>query len=51
MLRFKVARLHKEGFVHIEGTIKFVILVPLVLHVVDLVVHGRVGKVELTDEA
>ena len=49
MLRFEVGGLHKERLAHIEGAVKVVILIPLVLHIVDIVVCDRVGKVELTE--
>ena len=41
MLRFKVIRLRKEGFVEVEGPVIFTVLVPFVLGVVYLVVHRR----------
>ena len=47
VLRFEVSGLHKERFAHVEGTVQVVILIPLVLRIVDFVVRGRVGKVEL----
>jgi hypothetical protein len=37
----------KERLVHVEGTIIVMVLVPFVLSVVYLVVHRRLGKVEL----
>jgi hypothetical protein len=47
MLRFKVLRLRKEGFVHIEGPVIFMVFVPFVLRIVYLIVHRRSCKVEL----
>lgn len=49
VLRFKIVGFYKVGFAHIEATVIFVIFIPLVLRVVDLVVCGRVSKVELTE--
>ena len=49
MLRFEVVGLHKGGLAHIEGAIKVGILIPLALRIVNLVVRGWVGKVELTE--
>jgi hypothetical protein len=47
VLRFKIIRLRKEGFVQIEGPVIFIIFVPFVLRIVYLVVHRRSCKVEL----
>ena len=47
VLRFKVIRLRKEGFVHIEGPVIFMVFVPFVLRIVYLIVHRRSCKVEL----
>jgi len=47
VLRFKVVRLRKEGFVHIEGPVIFAVFVPFVLRIVYLIVHRRSCKVEL----
>jgi hypothetical protein len=47
VLRFKVIGLSKERLVHVESTVKFIVLVPLVLSIVYLVVHRRLGKVKL----
>jgi hypothetical protein len=47
VLRFKVIGLSKERMVHIESTVKFMVLVPLVLGIVYLVVHCRLGKMKL----
>jgi len=50
MLRFKVIRLTKEGFVQVKGPIKIVILVPFVLRIVYFIVYRRLCKVELRTE-
>ena len=50
MLRFKVIRLTKEGFVQVKGPIKIVILVPFVLRIVYFIVYCRLCKVELRTE-
>jgi hypothetical protein len=47
VLRFKVIGLRKERLLHVEGTVKLVVLVPFVLRVVYLVVHCRLGKMKL----
>ena len=47
VLRFKVVRLREEGFVHTEGPVIFIILVPSVLQIIYLIVHRRSCKVEL----
>jgi hypothetical protein len=47
VLRFKVVRLRKEGFIHIEGPVIFMVFVPFVLRIVYLAVRRRSCKVEL----
>lgn len=51
MLRFKIIRLCKEGFVQVEGPIKIIVLVPFVLGIVYFVVYRRLCKVELRTES
>ena len=41
VLRFKVIRLRKERFIHIEGPVIFAVFVPFVLRIVYLIVHRR----------
>jgi hypothetical protein len=45
VLRFEVFRLREKGFVCIEATIKFIILVPFVLRIVYFIVRRRSCKV------
>jgi hypothetical protein len=45
MLGLEVFPLSKEGFIYLEATIKFMILVPFVLWVVYLIINGWSCKV------
>jgi hypothetical protein len=47
VLCFRVVRLRKHGFVHVESTVESIILVPFVLETVDFIIHRRSRKVEL----
>ena len=49
--RFTVVRLCEERFVHIEGPVKFIIFVPFILRIVNLIVHCRSRKMELRRNA
>jgi hypothetical protein len=49
--RFTIVRLREERFVHVEGPVKFITLVPFVLRIVDFIVHRRSRKVELRRNA
>ncbi len=47
VLRLKVIRLRKGGFVHVEDPIKFISLVPFVFESVYFIIRRRSSKVEL----
>jgi len=47
VLRLKVVRLRKGGFIHVKSPVKPIILVPFVLKIVDFVIHRRSCEVEL----